>query len=64
MVVNEINSILSEIQSHFGTIIYTVLAPIMDKYLTSDSKGDILNEYMIAAHDYVNRNRKWKSYDW
>lgn len=60
----EIGIILSEIQSHFGTIIYTVLAPIMDKYLTSNSKGDILNEYMIAAHDYVNRNRKWKSYDW
>ena len=47
MTVNEVNSILGEIQSHFGTIIYTVLAPIMDKYLTSNSKGDILNEYMI-----------------
>lgn len=68
--IKEIGIIIDEMKSHFGTIVYDVLLPIVNDYIlniVSDFeviKDEILNEYMIAAHDYVNRNRKWKSYDW
>lgn len=66
----EIDIIMSEMESHFGTIIYSVLYPIVNDYILKrvsnfeETKNEMLNKYMIAAHDYVNRNRKWKSYDW
>lgn len=66
----EIAIIMGEMESHFGTIIYGLLYPIVKDYILKrvsnfeETKNEMLNKYMIAAHDYVNRNRKWKSYDW
>lgn len=66
----EIAIIMGEMESHFGTIIYSVLVPIVNDCILNvvsnfeETKNELLNKYMIAAHDYVNRNRKWKSYDW
>lgn len=66
----EIVIIVNEMESHFGTIIHGVLYPIVNDYILNivsnfeETKNEMLNKYMIAAHDYVNHNRKWKSYDW
>ena len=66
----EIGIIIGEMESHFGTLIYSVLVPIVNDCILNvvsnfeETKNELLNKYMIAAHDYVNRNRKWKSYDW
>ena len=68
--IKEIGIIIGEMESHFGTIIYDVLIPIINDCILNvvsnfeETKNELLNKYMIAAHDYVNRNRKWKSYDW
>lgn len=68
--IKEIGIIIDEMKSHFGTIVYDVLIPIVNDCILNvvsnfeETKNELLNKYMIAAHDYVNRNRKWKSYDW
>lgn len=68
--IKEIGIIIGEMKSHFGTIIYDILIPIVNDCILNvvsnfeEIKNELLNKYMIAAHDYVNSNRKWKSYDW